>query len=614
MIEATEQRHRWILFALLVLAPLWIVGLFDRGYWTPDEPREADIAWRMSIQTDRTLPELADSLFLEKPPLTYWLSAGAMHVFGDSAAAARAPNLIYAITATLAIGFLVFSMAGTTAAATTAITAGSAFTAYQVAIWLAPDACLIAGCSVALLGLYRGYVASASRSKLYWYTLMHVGALIGFMAKSGPGWIYPTLTLLALVIWERRWKELLCWELWLGLVLQVFVIGTWVYAVWQLPGGANDLRILFWNNLAGRFADLHASGALDYASAHKNWFGKYFVELPYHLFPWTFLVAAALYRAWTSTRLGGAARRPWRFAIAACLPFLVLLSFASTARGIYIAPALLGFSILVGLWSRELASSPTRYDELAIAATRCVVAVLAVIMVTALGVMALANVHSLVNSDFIRPLGAGAAIIAIASFAIWMSLVAQREHRLYRSIIWICLAYVGGIVAVGAALFPQFDQWQNLGVLAQSIQRDANGRAIALLQPDETTIAMMDHGQFAPLAIIESNDDAPQQVIKWFAAHEDGLILVKLPGHATGPLTQLLNHIHVQKAQTEGLLATLEQAGAAHLVAHYDLQEGRRYALIGTSTASVAISHTATLVDILSPAHVRSRSVCFSCK
>jgi len=32
----------------------WCVGMFARGYWTPDEPREADIAWRMSWQADQS--------------------------------------------------------------------------------------------------------------------------------------------------------------------------------------------------------------------------------------------------------------------------------------------------------------------------------------------------------------------------------------------------------------------------------------------------------------------------------------------------------------------------------------------------------------------------------
>src|SRR2546422_10855496 len=81
---------------VLALAPLWLSGMFGRGLWTPDEPREADIAWRMSQQSDRTLPRLAGTPFLEKPPLSYWMSAAAISLFGDSAGGARGPHLLYA--------------------------------------------------------------------------------------------------------------------------------------------------------------------------------------------------------------------------------------------------------------------------------------------------------------------------------------------------------------------------------------------------------------------------------------------------------------------------------------------------------------------------------------
>ncbi|MGB6604337.1 MAG: hypothetical protein WBE65_08580, partial [Steroidobacteraceae bacterium] len=95
---------------LAALAPLWLVGIFDRALWTPDEPREADIAWRMSAQADRTLPELAGTPFLEKPPLSYWAAGGSIALGGDSAAAARAPNLLYAAVAALALGALALAM------------------------------------------------------------------------------------------------------------------------------------------------------------------------------------------------------------------------------------------------------------------------------------------------------------------------------------------------------------------------------------------------------------------------------------------------------------------------------------------------------------------------
>src|SRR6185437_15871410 len=145
-----------MLWVLIALAPMWLIGTLDRGAWTPDEPRETDIAWRMSVQSHRALPQLAGQPFLEKPPLSYWMSAGSMRLFGPSARAARVPNLLYASITAVAVGGLGFAMDGVTAAIIAALVAGSAITAFRVTVWLAPDACLLAGCAVALLGTYLG--------------------------------------------------------------------------------------------------------------------------------------------------------------------------------------------------------------------------------------------------------------------------------------------------------------------------------------------------------------------------------------------------------------------------------------------------------------------------
>ncbi|MBV8806397.1 MAG: glycosyltransferase family 39 protein, partial [Sinobacteraceae bacterium] len=305
--------RRWPLVVLLALAPVWIIGILCRSAWTPDEPRELDIAWRMSQQDDRTLPQLADTPFLEKPPLSYWMSAMAIDVYGDSPPAARMPNLLYAAITALAIGALAFAMDGGTAAIVAALAAGTAITAYRVAVWLASDACLLAGCAIALLGAYLGFRAPAGRSKLFGYTLMHLGAAIGFMAKSAPGWLVPAAALLALIGWERRWSELRRWELYVGFAVQALLIGPWIYEVSLSPHAADAFSALFWHNIVGRFTQLAGPAALDYTSGHKNFPGKYFIELPVYLLPWTLLAVAAVCRAWERLRGNKDRGTPWRF-------------------------------------------------------------------------------------------------------------------------------------------------------------------------------------------------------------------------------------------------------------------------------------------------------------
>src|SRR5271163_504327 len=116
MSAATDQPRNTLRSPLLWLPAclflIWCVGMFGRGYWTPDEPREADIAWRMSWQAEKAVPLLAGEAFCEKPPLTYWLAALPIKQWGAAAGAARLPNLFYALITALGLGLLARRSAG----------------------------------------------------------------------------------------------------------------------------------------------------------------------------------------------------------------------------------------------------------------------------------------------------------------------------------------------------------------------------------------------------------------------------------------------------------------------------------------------------------------------
>src|ERR1700735_4589372 len=142
------------------------VGLFARGYWTPDEPREADIAWRMSWQSDKAVPLLAGQAFCEKPPFAYWVAGASIRAFGARAWAARLPNLLYALIAALGVGLLARRSVGAEAAFAAAAALGTFLLSYQVLVWLATDAPLLAAVSVALYGVYRGLYAESTADRL----------------------------------------------------------------------------------------------------------------------------------------------------------------------------------------------------------------------------------------------------------------------------------------------------------------------------------------------------------------------------------------------------------------------------------------------------------------
>lgn len=584
----TTGARGWILLILLALAPMWLIGTLDRGAWTPDEPREADIAWRMSVQSNWALPHLANQPFLEKPPLSYWMSAGSMRLFGPSIAAAHAPNLLYAAVTALAMGALGFAMDGVVAAIVAALVASTAITAFRVTMWLAPDACLLAGCAISLLGVYLGYTAAPGRRKLYGYLLMHAGAAVGFMAKSAPGWLVPGLVLLTLIAWERRWSELGRPELYVGFLLQAIVIGPWVVAVAHTADGAESLRVLFWYNLAGRFTHIAAPPAYLYSTGHRNSPGKYFIELPVYLLPWTALAAVAVWHARDRVRLRDPRRTAWRFAVAASLPFLLLLSVAATARDIYAAPALLGVSLLIALEVSEAQRfggqlEGERRPDLLLWTRRLVAAIACVFAGTLVvfGITALtASGAAIAVGEY---LGAAAVMLMLVWRALRRAAGSQGQGQVLRGFQWTYAAYAAVFCITSLAVFPAIDRWQDLPLLAAQIHSDTEHANLALLNPDETTIAMLDRRSGTPFSVLTADTDSPQHAIhEWFAAQGSrARILVLLPGRASGKLTPLLERVHLARPAGDGIAEKLQAAGVASITRRYELPHGRRYALLG---------------------------------
>jgi len=560
--------------AALLLA-IWCVGMFGRGFWTPDEPREADIAWRMSWQSDKAVPLLAGEPFCEKPPLTYWIAALPIRLFGARAWASRLPNLAYAIIGTLCVGMLARRSCGRRAGLIGAAVSGTFLLSYQVQIWLATDAPLLASTAAALLGAYIGFYASRRGERLGGYTLMHVAMGMGFLSKSAAAWMVPALTLFTLICWERRWRELLRWELYAGSGLQAAMIFTWVGFVYAEPDGVAHLKVFFWNNLAGRFARVDAPAALQYAAAHRNSPGKYLIELPMYLFPWTFAALAAARRALVRRTSLLENPRAVRFAVSAFLPALLLLSLAATARNVYLAPALPGVALLIAWWGDGIIRDADRWDRWALRAT-------AALLLAAAAVSAMAAV--LVRIDAGESLAAPAAVfVSVSAVGVILSaLLALRAWNAAKrdaSIAQCALLAAYGALLLGpaAAIYGQVDRWQNLESIARDVRRDAAGHPLMLLAPDETTRSIADMYISTSVLNVDGPLDEAALASASIAAQNSGaLILALLPGRGPPQSRWLARYLPTAKnappiwAGFPGLLSVKE----------YVLPNGRRYALL----------------------------------
>ncbi len=159
-----------------------------------------------------------------------------------------------------------------------------------------------------------------------------------------------------------------------------------------------------------------------------------------------------------------------------------------------------------------------------------------------------------------------------------------------RSFGWTYTGYATAVCVMALATLPIIDRWQDLPQLAQRIHADTAQQHLALLDPDETTIAMLDHGLDTPFTVLISGTDGVlpdephtprQRVGEWLACTGAGA----RAGAAARPRAwrplRAARALPPQRAARRRVAAALVAAGTAALVQRYELPQGRRYALLG---------------------------------
>jgi len=545
----------------LLLIPIMLVGLFGRVLYTPDEPREGSMVVAMAHQADKSLPTLAGAPFAEKPPLLYWMGAATVTVLGATPSAMRLPALIYWLGAALAIAVLVARTSGPQAGFAAGLVAATSLQLYQVGMWLATDGPLVAGVAVSLLGCFTALSAQQRARRQLGYGVFHLGLAIAFFAKGFAGWMVPGFAYLTVVLWERRFRELWSVELWVGALVLIALIGTWVAWVAHGVGGLESLKVMFWYNLVGRAVAVNAPGALQYANGHLNSPAKYLLELPVYLLPWTALAVAAcrkLPRALQRTDPEGTA---WRLSIGAVLPATLLLSFAATARGVYYGPPALGFAMMIGLYVGSAGAALDRWDRWAWRLTGWLIASIAV----ALGLLAvLVNFAPLDRSAGSMALGVLAAVtlIAVVRLSVRTGKITAACLPTY------ALAFALTLTGIVGPVYFKFNQWLSLEQLAHQIDASRQDQPLQLIDPDETTLAMA--SLYLPAALA---DDARKDVAPW--------LLWRVPKRGHWGLSRWLQYMGYRSLPTAVDDELVSPVAGMRVLCLFERPGGRALALLG---------------------------------
>ena len=290
--ELGTSRVLWWTLATVALVRLLTLGLYPLTDTT--EARYAEVARKMAELGDWITPWYDYGVpFWAKPPLSTWLTAASLKLFGVNEFAARLPYFLLA----LFIAWLVWDWVGRRSRreAQLAVALLSGTMLYLIAsAAVMTDLALVLGTSLAMRGFWAGFKGAESpRPKEQW--LLFVGLGLGLLAK-GP--IAVVLAGMPIVMW-------------------VLVTGNIVTAWKRLPwikGGLLTLAIAvpwYW------LAEIRTPGFLDYFFIGEHW--KRFTVT-----------------GWTGDKYGTAhatARGAiWLLALAACLPWTALLPFLAIGR------------------------------------------------------------------------------------------------------------------------------------------------------------------------------------------------------------------------------------------------------------------------------------------
>jgi 4-amino-4-deoxy-L-arabinose transferase-like glycosyltransferase len=362
----TDQKThviKHLILLLIVIVPLFSLGLSNHGLWSADEPRVAEIGREMVLTGNWTVPTLNQKPFLEEPPLYYASLALVFKIFGVSDKVARIPSAFFAFAAVLVVFFMANLFFGPRVALLSGLILSTSGEYFRVAHWVIVDSALTFFVISALYSFIMGYLSETNRKKVLCYILLYVACTLAFYTKGFIGIVIPGLGILVFLIIERNFKEIFKMKLWLGVLIFLAMTLPWFIALWQ-HGGAEHLKVFFLHNHLQRFFPSGYAGTISggAASGHHHPFYYYITEFPSGFLPWSLLLIPVLFHAFSKSDKPGGIKllsekgtllsKCWFFA------GIVFLSIASTKRTLYLMPIFAPFAMLTAAYIDSMLESP----------------------------------------------------------------------------------------------------------------------------------------------------------------------------------------------------------------------------------------------------------------
>ncbi|OLF55777.1 ArnT family glycosyltransferase [Pseudomonas chlororaphis] len=316
---------------LLLAALLFFFALGNHQLQGSTEARVAGIAMQMHLDDDWVTPRLFGQPFLEKPPLSLWLDASAIRVFGGTPWAVRLASAFAGLFSVL----LVYAMLRRFGRPAPVAWAAGIMLATMASYWsnvrgVGEDALLSLGVTLALLAFFQAQRRQAEQqpAPLSWL-LFAVGIAIATLSKGVLGLAMPGVVIFAYLLADSLIDKRFTFGHWLKPALLTLLglvpLLVWLGFLYQ-RGGLQALGEVLWTNSVGRF-----DGSFEEAG-HYEPFYYYLAKLPQAFLPWNILVYLGLWHF----RKSLAKNRYLLFFSLWLLAQFTLLCLASSKRTVYL--------------------------------------------------------------------------------------------------------------------------------------------------------------------------------------------------------------------------------------------------------------------------------------
>jgi len=384
------------LLLALVLAVWFGYKLGDRALWSPDEGRYAEIPREMLATGDFLTPRLNGVKYFEKPPLMYWLEAGAIKVFGLNEWALRLWPALFALLGCMAVYFAGRTLYGRRAGLFAAgVLAVSPLYDFMSAI-LTLDMALTSELTIALCAFLVALRQPPGSTRRFLFYGFYVFAALAVLTKGLVGMVIPAMVIGAWVLALWEWRLLREMYLPSGLLLFFAIATPWHVLVAQA------------NPEFAHFYFIHEHFERYLTTVHQRYepFWYFVPILVFGMYPVVAFLPEALRDAlsWRERKAYG---ESWFLLLWALLPFL-FFSFSDSKLIPYVLPVWPPLALLLGRWLARV------YERQAEISRTAVIALLVIGVALAVGFATLPQ--TMVNYEnaerIANQLGAGLYVMA----------------------------------------------------------------------------------------------------------------------------------------------------------------------------------------------------------